>query len=311
MEFSQILGFLKILGESMKLVLKNGKSIASITTLSLLFSSSLFLLFGYCYQTAMTYITDSIMNSNINIPQIIICFTIIFSVELCFMFGIIAIAQASRMATILATATSYFDTKTSLQDLFSMVRTKWRSPFTFNIFHRGSSSAYSCRHRMMHFLCIVAVSVAISLVMFNPNPITITIISVVEVSLLVFQLYASVVWVLAGIIPVVEDVCEAAEAMEKAEKLVQGQRLHGFMLNLLLNVIGLIILFSLWMIVDDKGSLNLVVYGLFFLNYCSLTGIFVSVVYTVYYFQCKEYHGEKLQALPGNFHYTTVHNDIP
>ncbi|KAH6779403.1 hypothetical protein C2S52_010640 [Perilla frutescens var. hirtella] len=303
MEFSQILGFLKILGKSMKLALKNGKWIASITTVSLLLSSILALLFAFCYRTAMTYTTNSIMNSNINIPQIIICFTLIFSVELCFVFAYIVIVHASGIATILATAASYTDTKSSFQDLFS----KWRSPFNF--FRRGSSSssAYPCRNRMMHFLCIVAVAVAVPLVILNPNPITITIVSVVGVSLLVFQLYASVVWALAAVIPVVEDGCEAAEAMERAEKLVQGQRLHGFMFNLFLNVIELIMLFSLWIIVGSLNA-NLLVYFLFFINCTSLTRIVVSVVYTAYYFQCKEYHGEKIQlAVAGeNFHYTTV-----
>lgn len=302
MEFSEILGFLKILGKSIKVVVKNGKSIASITTVSLLLSSILILLFSYLYLSVLNYVTNSMNNST---PQFILFFALLVAVELCFIYAYIAITHASGVAATFATATSYTDTRLSLHDLFSIVKTKWRRPFIRNNV-RGS-----CRNPM-HFLLFVAAAVAILEVMSNPNPFTITIMSVVLVSFFVSQIYTSVAWTMSAVIPVVEDGCEAEEALDRAETLVQGQRIHGLMLNLILYLLSLIIFFSFWKIEDDKGSLNLMVYGLFFANFFSLTRVFMSVVYTVYYFQCIEYHRETIPQ-PGSFLHTALlaPNDIP
>ncbi|KAH6835365.1 hypothetical protein C2S53_003216 [Perilla frutescens var. hirtella] len=294
----------------MKLVLKNGKSIASITTLSLLISSILILLFSFCYNFLKTYIIKNSSSGHISSLQFIIYVALVVSVELSFIYAYSAITRASGIAATLATATSYTDTaKLSSQHLFSIVKTKWRSPFPFmrrrdNYFLCGGSHSYSWRY-LMHLLLFAAVGVAILLVRSNPNPLTITIMSLVAVAFFVSQLYTSVAWTLSAVIPVVEDGCEE-EALEKSEKLVQGQRLHGFMLNLFIYLLAFIVVFSFWKIVGDKGSLNLMVYGLFIVNCISLLWILMSVVYTMYYFQCMEYHGQTIHPLGINFHYTRL-----
>lgn len=305
----EILGFLKILGESIKVFLQNAKSIALITILSLLPSSILFLLFSYLYPAAKTYMTDSIMNSDPgpSILQIIAYFALLLSVELTFLFAYIAITHASGIATILASLASYSHTNSSLRDLYSSFKAKWKSPIKFRNNLRGS-------RKSMRYLWIVfvALGMAVPLLMFHPNPVAITVASLVAVSILIFHLYDSVVSAVAYVIAVVEDGCEAAEALEKAEKLVQGQRLHGFMVNLFLNLLFLIIGLGFWMMVGDQGSFNLMVYGLFLFSSTSISRIVVSVVYTVYYFQCMEYHAQNSKLL-GNFLYTysAVSNDIP
>ncbi|XP_042056374.1 uncharacterized protein LOC121800953 [Salvia splendens] len=112
----------------------------------------------------------------------------------------------------------------------------------------------------------------------------------------VLCLYTAVVWSVAAVVPAVEDGGEAV-AVERAEELVRGRRLDGFMVNLLFSVVCLVVVFGFWMTMGDRGRLNLTVYGLFFVNGVSITRIFGGVMYTVYYFRCREYHGEEIDFL--------------
>ncbi|KAG6414427.1 hypothetical protein SASPL_127149 [Salvia splendens] len=220
------------------------------------------------------------------------------------MFSLIALAYTLGFATVTATAASYTDGRElSFSDLFSSVKTKWRSPFRFGF--RKSNKPVN----PIHYLMLAAVGVGIPVVIFNPNPVTITIVSGVGGLVLVVYLYASVDSGVALVVRVLEDGCEVEEAVEIAQRLVKGQRLQGFMVNLFFSILGLIGLLSLWMILGDLGSLstNLTVYSLFLIDCVSVTTIFVNVAYTVYYFRCKEYHGIKIPQF-GNF---TTYTAIP
>ncbi|XP_012831327.1 PREDICTED: uncharacterized protein LOC105952329 [Erythranthe guttata] len=270
MDLSEIFGFLIILKETLVILPKNGKLVASIAFLSLLLSSILISLFVYFLQSlwanmlasyANPEYSDALYNPNNNNSNHVLKYTLLLLVvQLSFLFIFVIISNLLSTATILVSAFSYTGKKLDSKDLFSSIKRTWKKPFS-----RRFSSSSSSRFRS------------------------------IAVVLAVIILYSSVVSALSVVISIVE-VSSRMEALEKAEKLVEGgQRLHGFMLNLFFNLVALILILPASYYYIDKLSVNkfAIYYGLFFLNFVSLLNIFVFTAYTVFYYWCKKHHGEE------------------
>ncbi|KAI3444110.1 hypothetical protein Pfo_000775 [Paulownia fortunei] len=311
MEFSEVFGFLIILKESIKLLRRNGKFMASIAILSLLLPSILFLFFSHFYQSLMDDMNASFMkpsgpDSGSNPSQIMLKYVaLLLAVEIAFLLAYLIISHFSGIATILVSAASYSGNSLSLKDLFSSIKRTWRRPLT--------TSFRVSRHSSARYLSLVVVLAAFLVIMY-PNIITISVAIILGITVVVFQLYSSVVSALSIVVSVVED-RSMVEALEKAAELVKGQHLHGFMLNLFINLLFLITFLVYWVILDHKGSLNLTTVGLFFVNIFSTVKMVLFMAYTVLYFQCKKHHGEEID-IHGNLQYTklpttTLDNDIP
>ncbi|KAL7138015.1 hypothetical protein ABFS83_10G134400 [Erythranthe nasuta] len=309
-KFSEIFGFLIILKETLKILPKNGKLTALIAILTLTLPSILFSLFIYFSQPLISYATASYTES-LSIVRVLVYWALLLTLEIVFLVIYGTISHLSGIATILVSANSYTIGKNNLatKDLISSIRKIWRNPYTTTFRERRSNHSSSAQYLS------VVLAFAIFLAWFIPNFVTISVAILVGIWLSALQLYLSVVWALSTVVSVLEYGGTRAAEVEKAKKLVEGgQRLHGFMLNLFTNVLSLIIFGGFWMFVGDRGLLqNLKVYGLFFLNLLSLFKIFVVPAYTVYYFQCKKFHGEEIVI--GDFQYselpTSLGNDIP
>ncbi|PIM98943.1 hypothetical protein CDL12_04223 [Handroanthus impetiginosus] len=286
MEFCEVFHFFIILKDSIKLLAKNWKFMASITILSLLLPSILIFLFRYPFQSLLDNITSYRS------------LWALLAIEIVFLLAYLALSHLSAIATILVSSKSYSGKNLSLQDLFSDIKRTWRCTL-------------STGFRLKNYSYFIGVASAL-LVILYPNRFTICIAIFVWIVILVYQLYLSVVWVLSFVVSIVEEGYQGKEALEKAEKLVKGQRLHGFMLNLFFNLLVLISFPAYWITFADKGFVNTI---LFFVNFSSLVRIFVSMAYTVFYFQCKKHHGEEVEIL-GDFNYTklpaaSLGSDIP
>ncbi|KAL9154678.1 hypothetical protein ABFS82_10G131900 [Erythranthe guttata] len=294
MDLSEIFGFLIILKETLVILPKNGKLVASIAFLSLLLSSILISLFVYFLQSlwanmlasyANPEYSDALYNPNNNNSNHVLKYTLLLLVvQLSFLFIFVIISNLLSTATILVSAFSYTGKKLDSKDLFSSIKRTWKKPFS-----RRFSSSSSSRFRS------IAVVLAVIIVFIYPNFITISAAVIFAIVVYIFQLYSSVVSALSVVISIVE-VSSRMEALEKAEKLVEGgQRLHGFMLNLFFNLVALILILPASYYYIDKLSVNkfAIYYGLFFLNFVSLLNIFVFTAYTVFYYWCKKHHGEE------------------
>ncbi|KAL8493199.1 hypothetical protein ACS0TY_024424 [Phlomoides rotata] len=296
-ELSPTFGFLIIFKDSFKLIFKNGKFMAPITLLSLLLPSLLLLLLCYVYQT----LTNSIYNSSTNL-QIIAGFSLFLVLEITSIMAFGRISIISGIATILVSATSYTDANISSQDLYSRIKTTTRRSKLFG--YRNSSS----KNRGTVFLAMIIWMLVFCMVIFYPNAITIAIAVVVGISVFGFLIYDSVPTVLSSVVSVVEEKFEGSEALKKAEELIQGQRHHGFMINVFINLLGLIILLGFWLVLrGELWSVNVMGFGLFLVNFVCLIKIFGCVAYTVLYFRCKKYHGDDEEVGGvGNFGYSKL-----
>ncbi|KAL7097350.1 hypothetical protein ACP275_10G139300 [Erythranthe tilingii] len=289
MDLSEIFGFLIILKETLKILPKNGKLVASIAILSLLLSSIIFALFTYFLQLIVanmfaSYTNPEYSDANNNNNQVLKYTALLLAVELSFLFIFVIISNLLSTATILVSSFSYTGKNLSSRDLFSSIKRTWKKPFS-----RRSYSPSSSR-----FLSI-AVVLAVILVFIYPNFITICAAVIFGIVVYIFLLYSSVVSALSVVVSIVED-SSRQEALEKAEKLVMGgQRLHGFMLNLFFNLVALILILPGFYYYIHKLSVNnaTIYYGLFFMNFVSLLNIFVFTAYTVFYYRCKKHHGEE------------------
>ncbi|KAL7097349.1 hypothetical protein ACP275_10G139200 [Erythranthe tilingii] len=267
-DFSEIFDFLIIIKETLKILPKNGKKMASIAVLSLLLPSTLFLLHISLFPYVLKY---NALGTAVH--------------ALSFMLTYFIISHLLSTAAILVSAFSYTDRNLTSKDLFSSIERRWKNiPFSRRIFLlAGYISSYS--------LPMVFVGLALLVALAHHNFIAIAL----WINSFILQLYSSVVTALSVVVSVVED-SSSMEGLKKAEKLVMGgQRLHGFMLNLFLNLVALILVSSGFYYNNDKLSVDDVAfyYGFLFLNLFSFSNVVVFTVYTVFYFRCKKHHGEE------------------
>ncbi|KAL7138018.1 hypothetical protein ABFS83_10G134700 [Erythranthe nasuta] len=326
MDFSEIFGFWIILKETLKILPRNGKLVASTAVLSLLVPSILFPLFIYFFQSLMAKMYASYNyteespnsdNNNNNYHVLVKYIALLLAVELSFLIIYYIISHLSSTATILVSAFSYTDRRNlTCKDLLSSVKQRtWKKNIPSSrkrIFLDVSS------HSSSRYLSIVVV-LAVLLVLMYPSFITIRSFVAFGIIVIFCQLYASVIWALSVVVSVVED-RSSVEAVEKAEKLVKGgQRLHGFMLNVFFNLVALTFSLPVFYFID-KWSENVTVYyyGLFFLNSLSLLKMSALMAHTVFYFRCKKSHGEEdeeeIDLIIGDLQYTklpVLSSDIP
>ncbi|KAL8040958.1 hypothetical protein ABFX02_10G134300 [Erythranthe guttata] len=313
MDFSEIFGFLIILKETLKIVPKNGKSVASIAILSLLLSSIVFALFSYFLQFIVanmfaSHTDPEYSDANDNNSHMLKYTALLIAFELFFLFIFIIIYNLSSTATILVSSFSYTGKKLNSKDLFSTIKRTWKKPF--------SRISYSSSSRLI----LIAFTLVVILAFIYPNFITICAAVIFAIIVFIFQLYLRVVSALSVVVSIIED-SSRLEALEKAEKLVKGgQRLHGFMLNLFFTLVALILILPGFYYYIDKLSVKNVTiyYGLFFLNFVSLSNMVVFMAYTVFYYRCKKHHGEdeeeEIDLIIGDLQYTKVpvlRSDIP
>ncbi|EYU42468.1 hypothetical protein ABFS82_10G131800 [Erythranthe guttata] len=281
-DFSEIFDFLIIIKETLKILPRNGKKMASIAVLSLLLPSTLFLLNINLSPHVLKY--NNALGSAVH--------------ALSFMLTYFIISHLLSTAAILVSAFSYTDRTLTSKDLFSSIERRWKNiPFSRRIFLLGGYiSSYS--------LPMVFVVLALLVALAHHNFIAIAL----WINTFILQLYSSVVTALSVVVSVVED-SSSVEGLKKAEKLVMGgQRLHGFMLNLFLNLVALILVLSGFYYNNDKLSVDDVAfyYGCLFLNLFSLSNVVVFTVYTVFYFRCKKHHGEEEEEIDVFGEYTEL-----
>ncbi|XP_073156483.1 uncharacterized protein [Henckelia pumila] len=303
--------FININLQSIKLFLKNGKSMASIaistnsllSILIFLFSFSIKSLnsnmLNYFLMESSTPTNTTTSSSSTFFPRIFLYIALLFLVEFAFIFAFVAISHISSIATILISAASYTDKNITFQDLLSMIAKKWKRPWITGF--RGSRTQPARYSVLVVFL-------AAALWVTYPNTLTFCISILLGTAAAIFVMYSSVAWVLAVVASVVEEGCLGKEALEKGEELAKGHRVHGFLLNVFFNLVMLIPFLVYWLVYGDKVYLALPYLGLVMVNMFSLVKMLVTVEYTLLYFESKKYHGQEIEAF-GDLQYTKVPSD--
>ncbi|KAL7224582.1 hypothetical protein ACSBR1_025951 [Camellia fascicularis] len=295
----EFLGFVGILKESIKLLLqsKNGKLIATITTISILLnsllSSSLILstrpfIGDLLAKQALLYLPTQ--NSSDTDPADMFVdikhdIRILLVVEFAFFLASFTVSLFSISSMILASAVTYYGKSLSFKDLLSMF---------FKLFVRPLVTFLQFKLTVISYIIVFVLALMFSLAIVGTDHLFTFILINIALCLLtsIFWIYLSVLWSLAMVISVIEESCYGIQALRKASRLVKGRRLQGFALNLVF-ALPMVIVFMVTMMIGDKKSQIVMV--LVMTVFSSLVMVFQWMSFTVLYFQCKKTHGEAIE----------------
>ncbi|KAI8570158.1 hypothetical protein RHMOL_Rhmol01G0011500 [Rhododendron molle] len=293
----EILGFLGILRECIKVISKNGKLIATITTISILLKSLLSVMMSSSTRPAISdLLTQEILLSlpNSNITNIGDSFKhiqkdvqIIIGFEFLYLLPSLAVSLFSMVTMILASVIAYSDRNMSFRDFVSRIpKLCFRSLVT--LFHlKLLATGY------LGLSLILLISLMILCI--NHLLVLIPIIFTLCFFASILYINLAVVWEMALVISVIEKSCYGLQAFGKAEGLVKGKRLHGFTLSLLCTIVLVIISQSFKVRPNQQSVSAQIICGFFATAFNSLVAMVYLLSYTVLYFQCKETHGEEVE----------------
>ncbi|KZV27408.1 hypothetical protein F511_02517 [Dorcoceras hygrometricum] len=315
MDSHGIFSFLIILQKSFQLVPKNGKLMALVTIFSLLLSTITYAAFTFSVHslsmdmasTAKAHTTSDprsfppdvskLQHQLDHMKQIL---AIMYAVEIASIFIFFVISFFTTMATVIVSAVSHDGNTFSLKDLLARIAGTWKRPLLTSVYVSA------------HALGFLAIPELFAIPAFiYPNVFAILLAVSFAIVVFLFYLYLQVIWSLAVVVSVVEEGYYGMEAMGKASRLVKGQRLKGYMLNLTFFLASSVMLVIYLVIFRIKGPARSRIYGFFVVGLSCLVKICQVVAYTVLYFDSKKQHGENPEVDIGVVKYLSLPTTYP
>ncbi|XVF47744.1 hypothetical protein PTKIN_Ptkin03bG0135500 [Pterospermum kingtungense] len=121
----------------------------------------------------------------------------------------------------------------------------------------------------------------------------------------VFYTYLTVVWNLAFVISVVEEKY-GIEALGKAAQIVKGMKLQGFILNLLLTILSLILLQCFRLMNSNHSQVIGIVIAMLVPSSIHMVNMFWCTAYTVLYYRCKTTNGGDIALEAADMEYNKL-----
>ncbi|CAK9141223.1 unnamed protein product [Ilex paraguariensis] len=292
MEFYEIFSFVGILRESIKLLPKNGKLMVFITTLALLLYTLFFFLNISSIKPLIFDLVEITTRGGGANPVTMMAHIkedlgILLVVESIFLFASLVLSLFATTAVIFISALSYCNKTLSIKDLVLKVSKSWTRPFITGL--------YTILLGMGYLSVLMCTMFMIS--MFSNNPIASKAIVIVFGILgSILSLPLTTIIILALVISVIEENCYGIEALGKAGKLVNGQRVQCFILNFLFLAFSWILYLCLSMGENEQLlSTQMILVGLFRMHSLHLVYMLEFIAFTVLYFHCKKSHGEEIE----------------
>eukprot|EP00262_Sarcandra_glabra_P010983 TRINITY_DN26694_c0_g1_i1.p1 TRINITY_DN26694_c0_g1~~TRINITY_DN26694_c0_g1_i1.p1 ORF type:complete len:316 (+),score=29.57 TRINITY_DN26694_c0_g1_i1:127-1074(+) len=116
-----------------------------------------------------------------------------------------------------------------------------------------------------------------------------------------FSLYLANIWILGLVISILEDRCYGLKALGRAIELIQRKKVDGIVLLLLLVLLSapIFLVFYLNTTEDHMGAVGHFILGTLVIVFICLVQLFTFVVYTVFYYECKNSQGEEVEMEVG------------
>ncbi|XWS70903.1 hypothetical protein CRYUN_Cryun03dG0090000 [Craigia yunnanensis] len=96
------------------------------------------------------------------------------------------------------------------------------------------------------------------------------------------------------------------EALAKAAQIVNGMKLRGFILNLLLTIVSSIFFQYLRLIMLKQSEAIRIVIAVLVVSSIWMVRMFWYTAYTVLYYRCKKTHGEEVELQATDMEYTKI-----
>lgn len=282
---------LGILREGIK-IFKSEKLIHSIALFLLIPSSLLFLVLELALQnTVLKLVTDEHQQAKSPI-QIKWDVRIILAACVIIIFASFAVSFFSMVATIYASAMAYSGKHLTLKELLSKIGGIWKRPMITRLYVS-----------LFNIIFVVLYLALIALMVRNKGSISVLVLIIV-VALFVFFLnhYLFLFCMMGIVVSVLEDGFSGIRAFKKAKQLIEGKKLQGFLLSLVLALVTLP--GSLISILNARnghamGPIEVAV-RLVLINMGCILQLYGLIVYAVYYFECKKNNGEKAETEVGS-----------
>lgn len=102
------------------------------------------------------------------------------------------------------------------------------------------------------------------------------------------------------------------EALGRAEQLVEGMKIKGFLLKLVFGTLYYVLLQLLRITISSKKSkATIVCIWLLVVNSVCFVKMFSLTVFTIFYHECKKTHGEEVSETQGRVEYNKAASDMP
>lgn len=168
--------------------------------------------------------------------------------------------------------------------VLKVVKSSWIRPFITSFYTTLIGVGY----------IFIVITLSAPLLMFSGTffvPISV----ILAVAAYAFYLFLNVDLILALVVSVMEEKNYGILALGKAGMLIKEKRLQGFILNVFLALMNLVLSFMFKTVLGKKGMANQRVFLVFVSIFSCLVRIMLLVIYTVVYFRCKKDNGEEIE----------------
>lgn len=287
--FPNMLGILGILREAFKVTWKNKKFLLSITLLVLPPFTMLSMVNNFLVKTLMLVVAsiEAILSSEDNDQSrtehafvgIRRDFRVLLGLELCSLIALWMVTLVAMMATVYSSAMAYVGKELTPKGMLLRIKRSLKRPAITWFYVYLFTIAYFVSNVVLIWVALPGVGAFI---------IPAALVGFFTAAL---YLYLAAVWTLGLIISIVEDDCYGLAALSKAGELIRGRKVQGFVLMLLLTVIAV----ALYLVQGFIPFAFCLVIDLMVISLLLLVKLFALLVYTVFYYECKKSHGEKLE----------------
>ncbi|XP_058113321.1 uncharacterized protein LOC131256447 [Magnolia sinica] len=293
------MGVFGILREAFKIPSRNGKIFLSITLFLLIPSSLIFLANDFTIKPLVMDLVVKTYKLEANDPQWPGYSKLIDGIrkDVGFLVGeetlLLVISSIvslfTAVATIFASSMTYYCKDLTHNELFLRIGQTWKRPMITWLYITLFESGY---------LLLIFLLVGI-FTMIAKGSMTLACLTLVLALLLVrFYVYFSMLCKLGIVISVMEEDNYGMGALTKAADLIEGRKRQGYILYVLFKLVGLAVYWVLSSAMQDidRSHTTRLVIGVVLMHVISLEKILMSMVFTVFYFECKKSHGEKVET---------------
>ncbi|KAF8389315.1 hypothetical protein HHK36_026009 [Tetracentron sinense] len=296
-EPSSSLGVLGILGVAFKIPSRNWKLMVSIMVLFLLPVCLLTIVSDLALRPIEVDITSGIAllpKDDPSSPEsreimerlqkdfgLLLCWKLVTLVLFC------VFMLFSLLATVYSTARIYTGKQLNLKELLSMIGGIWKKPLITWFY----ISLFS--------IVFVIVSVILGMILISVLMVRVHHVALISVLILGYlcYLYLATVWMLSLVVSIEED-NYGLMALSRAGELIKGKTIQGFAIMLILSLVSVVIYISF---PSKRGGMNQrtetrLAIGITMVSLLCLVKLFIFMAYTVFYFECKKSHGEKVEV---------------
>ncbi|KAJ0934313.1 hypothetical protein HanRHA438_Chr03g0105991 [Helianthus annuus] len=259
MNMSKLSGFLELLKAPLKILSQNGKLMAITATVYLILYSISFILYMLSANPFILDLTHKLIAlasarpGTPDFSKLLVAIRedtgIFLGIEVAYFVLFFFVALFAQTAVVITASCYYSGHDLSLKELFLKVSKTWTRPFVTSLWIQLLSLGYTS-----FFLLPFLVP---SLVLFD-HPF---------------------------VVSVVED-SYGYSALGKAKVLVNGKRVHGFLLNFFLNLVTLVIIVTGSKLMKLSPAMPIVV-GVIQVLLIGIISMFKSIAYCEFYVQCK------------------------